>query len=85
MWNDLNTWRNKKLKACGGQADQLYGDLNNPPVPYDDKWNFSVEGYLGPMWSWVVKAESSNPNDPVIFFHPWDNSTWTLPPMPAKP
>ena len=78
-WNDLKWWVNPKLKACGGQADDLYGALNNPLTPYNATWTFSEEMLLNPTLTWVVEAQSSDPNDPIIMFHPWDGTFWYIP------
>ncbi len=73
-WNDLTTWWTKRV-GCWTQALIVEPCLENPVQPYDDTWTFNVVYW--PINNHVVRASSSNPNDPDVVCDPWRNQAWT--------
>ena len=64
---------------CGQQWSRVLNELNK--LKLDDKWEFSDEfdKILGQAYHSYGKAESSNPNDPVLYLDPWKNISRSIP------
>jgi RHS repeat-associated protein len=82
-WNDFTYWFTPH-QLCYGQAQLTQPCLENPAVPYDDKWTFTV---VSVEWGThrVVRGSNLDPNDPVVFCDPWRNKSWTAPKPPLAP
>jgi hypothetical protein len=76
--------KGSKYLGCKDQADRAVGCLDNGNAikPFDANWDFS------PVLWWagfhtIVRAKSSDPNDPIVYCDPWRDLTWTA--LPAEP
>jgi len=68
-----------RLQGCKSQAGLVKPCLEGDPTL--SGWKFSE----APWWlgsHTIVKGESSDPNDPLVYCDPWRNYTWTAPSHP---
>jgi hypothetical protein len=64
--------------GCGQQALALANFLNGTGT--DDQWQFSYMEIYDPGYHQLVIAQSSNPNDPILFLDPWNDAFGSTPP-----
>jgi len=98
MWNgglnDQNSnqsliglFTGSKYIGCKDQAYRAVGCLDNGNAikPFDANWDFSPVAWWAGFHT-IVRAKSSDPNDPIVYCDPWRDQTWTAPQNPlAEP
>lgn len=86
-WNNLNSafeslfGHPSPYLGCGQQADALASFLNGTGT--DDQWliyNMEINIYHLPGYHQLLIAQSSNPNDPMLYLDPWNNTFGPRPP-----
>jgi len=72
-----------KYLGCKDQADRSADCLinDNAIKPLDGNWGFSVVSWWAGL-HYIVKAKSSDPNDPIVYCDPWRDFAWTAPQNP---
>lgn len=94
MWNgglnDQNSnqsliglFTGSKYIGCKDQAYRAVGCLDNGNAikPFDANWDFSPVAWWAGFHT-IVRAKSSDPNDPIVYCDPWRDQTWTAPQNP---
>jgi RHS repeat-associated protein len=79
--------KGSKYLGCKDQAYRAVGCLDNGNAikPFDANWDFSAVAWWAGFHT-IVKGQSSDPNDPIVYCDPWRDSTWTAPQNPpAEP
>jgi hypothetical protein len=77
-------WLGKgKYYGCKDQAYNAKDCFANADAikPFDAKWGWNVV----PWWfgsHYVVRLQSSDPNDPLVYCDPWRDFVWTAPNVP---
>jgi hypothetical protein len=77
---ELNPLLNNAASTFGapylGCGDQEYlMRLQLQQLEFDDKWTFTQQSSVLHRWG---KASSSNPNDPTIYYDPWNGTIATV-------
>jgi uncharacterized protein RhaS with RHS repeats len=67
-----------KYLGCKDQADRGQACLYNANAikPFDAHWDFSTVAWWAGAHT-IVRAKSSDPNDPLVYCDPWRDLTWT--------
>jgi hypothetical protein len=65
--------------GCGQQANSLANFLNGTGT--DDQWQLYYMEFYEPMFHQIVVAQSSNPNDPLLYLDSWNNTFGSQPPV----
>jgi hypothetical protein len=90
FFNDQTSNQSIYGKATGstivGCKDQAYRGADclhdaNAIKPFDANWGFSVVAWWAGL-HYIVRAQSSDPNDPIVYCDPWRDLTWTTPQNP---
>jgi RHS repeat-associated protein len=69
--------------GCKDQAYRAVGCLQNAnaKTPFDAGWGFSAVAWWAGLHT-IVRAKSSDPNDPIVYCDPWRDLGWTAPQNP---
>ena len=90
FFNDQSSNQSVYGKATGskylGCKDQAYRGVDcllndNAIKPLDANWDFSAVAWWAGLHT-IVRGQSSDPNDPIVYCDPWRDMTWTAPQNP---
>jgi len=79
----IGLFTGSKYIGCKDQAYRAVGCLDNANAikPFDANWDFSPVAWWAGLHT-IVRGQSSDPNDPIVYCDPWRDFAWTAPQNP---